>query len=305
MGLPIGLPLSVAHQWVQGLSAPDLLAALEALVAVDPLGVGRVSSDILPVAKALGWSYEDGVLEVPAWPLQPPNPNVRMMWLRKLVEAVGGSRPAVRVVTSRAVAWGDSAELGMAMLAERFPDIYNSGNARKLLPPETGNNSSLIVRDPSEFVLVPPTPKVLRRSGLNGPRHWPLPPGARLAHGAKGDYYVLPPGGFAYPPEFEVFWSVYPKAVEKKEAYGVWLAIDPDPDTAQAIIEGARRYAENPYTHARGRRFVVFPSRWLQRGRWHDNDAPVPYRSEEEIGEHLERRPRGEPALNPADFDDA
>jgi hypothetical protein len=305
MGLLGGISLRFASELVRPLKPAERLMALDALTLCDPFGVAVVPKAIEAVATKLGWPYERGVLQIPTWPLKPPNPNVRQHWIIELGNRLKGVEPDVvaRLVRQYAVMWGESGEraVSIARSAGALPESALTVVARG----STVSAAREVVSTPI-FDLVPSNGEEVpsgRRGMVLAARNFPLPEGARLVHGVKGDYYVMR-GRVVYPPEFERFWSVYPRPVEKQEAYGVWLAIDPSPAEVEDIIAGAQRFADNPYTHANARRMVVYPARWLQRGRWHDAETPIPFRTEEEISEHLELRRGAGSRLRSEDFED-
>jgi hypothetical protein len=78
---------------------------------------------------------------------------------------------------------------------------------------------------------------------------------------------------------FDEFWKTYPRREAKQAAIKAWAKAvqSTDPET---IIEGARRYADDPN---REPEFTAHPTTWLNQGRW--EDAPLPIR----------RRPAQEP----------
>lgn len=266
MSLSAGLPLRVAHEWVMPLINPSQrLQAFEALTCCDPIGVAKVPARIAPVAAALGWEYDGEVLVVPNWPVLPDNPAKLVAWRTEVEQRIAGAARAAAILQA---------------VLNRWASALGNGNGALIPRPRQ-----------LQFLDLPATRT----------RHFPLPPGAHLVHGLKGDYYVLR-GRIEYPAAFETFWKLYPRPVEKAVAYGVWLALDPSAAEAQAICEGARRYASNPYTHAEAHRTVPYPSRWLQRRRWEDEDAPIPFRSHEDISQAVENRPNGVPVLCEEDF---
>ena len=69
---------------------------------------------------------------------------------------------------------------------------------------------------------------------------------------------------------FDSFWNVYPIKVGKATAMKSWVkAIKRG--TSEIIIEGARRYAEDPN---RDPAFTAHPSTWLNGDRWLDSPLP-------------------------------
>lgn len=69
---------------------------------------------------------------------------------------------------------------------------------------------------------------------------------------------------------FEEFWAVYPRKVGKVKARTAWKSALKGSD-AEAIISGARRYAEDPN---RADAFTAHPTTWLNRGSWEDEALP-------------------------------
>lgn len=85
------------------------------------------------------------------------------------------------------------------------------------------------------------------------------PPVRRKTPTARGD------------PDFEAFYTTYPKRVGRKAAESAWLKAIKDTDPA-AITAGAKRYAderrgENP-------QYTKQPSTWLNQGCWEDDPVP-------------------------------
>jgi DNA-binding transcriptional regulator YhcF (GntR family) len=73
-------------------------------------------------------------------------------------------------------------------------------------------------------------------------------------------------------PEFDLFWKSYPIKVGKAAAQKAWVkAIKVE--SADVIIAGAVRYAEDPNRHPS---FTAHAATWLNAHRW--NDSPLPQR---------------------------
>jgi biotin operon repressor len=73
--------------------------------------------------------------------------------------------------------------------------------------------------------------------------------------------------------EFESFWSNYPKKVDKGAAVRAFKkALKTSP--AVEIIEGAKRYAEDP--NLPDKQFIKHPATWLNAEAW--NNGPLPAR---------------------------
>lgn len=71
---------------------------------------------------------------------------------------------------------------------------------------------------------------------------------------------------------FDAFWKIYPRKVGKQAAQKAFLKAL-KAATAEEILTGAKRYAEDPN---RAASFTAHPTTWLNAGRW--NDEPLPPR---------------------------
>lgn len=88
---------------------------------------------------------------------------------------------------------------------------------------------------------------------------------------------------------FEEFWNVYPKKTGKKAARAKFAAAVKAGADADALIEGARRYADACV--GRDPHFIKWPQGWLSEERWTDDpEPPEPTRS----SGHRVSRPWGE-----------
>lgn len=72
-------------------------------------------------------------------------------------------------------------------------------------------------------------------------------------------------------PEFERFWSIYPRHEAKKKAAEIFTRLLKSKVDPQQIIEGAERYREK--TLDTEVRFIAHPSTWLNQARWEDEQA--------------------------------
>jgi len=57
--------------------------------------------------------------------------------------------------------------------------------------------------------------------------------------------HITPSRGNDYPPEFESFWSVYPRKVEKPGAFKVWQRVSKNGSTPEQLLSAAKNYAED------------------------------------------------------------
>ncbi|APZ81707.1 primosomal protein I [Rathayibacter phage NCPPB3778] len=90
-----------------------------------------------------------------------------------------------------------------------------------------------------------------------------------------------------YTPEFERFWSAFPKKAGKDDAYHKWIAVlQSSPDVSpEDLIAGAERYSrlDSRVIEAREKgewKYVKMAQGWLTDGRWKD-EYPDPIRSQE------------------------
>lgn len=74
---------------------------------------------------------------------------------------------------------------------------------------------------------------------------------------------------------FKEFWDVYPRKVGKAAALRAFRKALKQVD-AQVILEGARRFAEDP--NLPQKQFIPHPATWLNRGSW--DDEPLPQREQ-------------------------
>lgn len=85
---------------------------------------------------------------------------------------------------------------------------------------------------------------------------------------------------------FDEFWSVYPRKVGKPRARIAFERCLRD-TSAEDIIAGAKRYAEDPN---RSDEFTAHPTTWLNREGWNDDPLPSRGRKPEDDERELERR---------------
>jgi hypothetical protein len=65
---------------------------------------------------------------------------------------------------------------------------------------------------------------------------------------------------------------VYPRKVGKRDALKAFQAAVADGTNAGRIIEGARRYRDDPNREAA---YTAHPATWLRAGRWEDDALPA------------------------------
>lgn len=73
---------------------------------------------------------------------------------------------------------------------------------------------------------------------------------------------------------FDRFWEVWPRKAAKGEARKAWPAAVKAAGSIDVIVDGARRYRDDPN---RDDRYTAHPATWLRAERW--NDEPLPPRA--------------------------
>ena len=69
---------------------------------------------------------------------------------------------------------------------------------------------------------------------------------------------------------FDLFWNIYPRKTAKIDAKSAF-AKALENASAETILEGAKRFADDPYRHPT---FTPYPATWLNQGRWADDPLP-------------------------------
>lgn len=104
------------------------------------------------------------------------------------------------------------------------------------------------------------TSDVLQRPDPTRPDPTPVPNGTESKARQRADYS----------PEFETFWSTYPRREAKRQAWNAWgKALNRA--TVEAITEGALRYAQDPN---RDDKYTKHPATWLNADGWEDDPLP-------------------------------
>lgn len=73
-----------------------------------------------------------------------------------------------------------------------------------------------------------------------------------------------------YSPQFEAFWSEYPKKHKKRDAYDEWLRIDTSNGTFEKIMGGLSKWKASENWHERNGKFIPDPERFIKKRRWED-----------------------------------
>lgn len=113
----------------------------------------------------------------------------------------------------------------------------------------------------------PQTPSALPNANTEAISQKPYArsPNPPLKHPIKGA------AGATSAPEFELFWSAYPRKTAKKAAIKAWIAAKDKPDIA-AILSAIARAKTSEQWQKDGGQYIPMPSTWLNQGRWDDGE---------------------------------
>jgi len=73
-----------------------------------------------------------------------------------------------------------------------------------------------------------------------------------------------------YPPDFQEFWTAYPKKKSKDAAYRAWKARRPDRAMVEVMLTALAALKSSAQWTEAGGRFIPYPSTWLNAGGWQD-----------------------------------
>lgn len=91
--------------------------------------------------------------------------------------------------------------------------------------------------------------------------------------------YVVPKNGggkpetgtCVYSPDFEQFWSAYPKHVGKGDAFKAWKKLKPSVVLRETIIAAVDEQKRSPQWRRDHGQYIPNPSTWLNQSRWDDS----------------------------------
>lgn len=75
-----------------------------------------------------------------------------------------------------------------------------------------------------------------------------------------------------YSPDFETFWSAYPRHVNKQVAYREWQKLKVTDALLDTILKAIERNKKAGNWNEE--KFIVYPERWLKNRRWEDEITP-------------------------------
>ena len=88
--------------------------------------------------------------------------------------------------------------------------------------------------------------------------------------------------------QFDEFWSLYPKKVEKKKAKAVFEKLDPDEELLKKMLDAIKKQKESDQWQ---RGFIPNPTTWLNGERWNDDIPKAPQTSAKKYADYMQREP--------------
>ena len=80
---------------------------------------------------------------------------------------------------------------------------------------------------------------------------------------------------------FDLFWSAYPRHVDKQRARKSWAKLKPDGPLVETILRAVKAQASCEQWTRDGGAYIPYPATWLNGRRWEDE---LPGRSESDRG---------------------
>lgn len=125
-----------------------------------------------------------------------------------------------------------------------------------------------------------------------------MPTGSAVARVIEAEVIEDEPKPKAEPNRFEEFWETYPRKVGKQKAIAKFKAAAKRA-TAQQIIDGARRLANDP--NLPEQTYIPHPTTWLERNGWEDEALPQRFRTSSDermaVGMELAARAASRPKM--------
>lgn len=78
-----------------------------------------------------------------------------------------------------------------------------------------------------------------------------------------------------FAPEFEDFWTIYPRKVAKPKAHEAWQRLNPQTPLVEKILEAVKKQkASKDWIKDEGQ-FIPHPTTWLNQHRWEDQQETL------------------------------
>lgn len=93
-----------------------------------------------------------------------------------------------------------------------------------------------------------------------------------------------------YSPDFEEFWEIYPRKIDKQKAYKSWLKINPSDELKQYIIQSVKEWSA--CDQWQDENYIPHPTVWLNNRRW--ESAPAKSKKKNPAQNYSQRPPMSE-----------
>lgn len=97
-------------------------------------------------------------------------------------------------------------------------------------------------------------------------------------------------GKLIYTPNFDRFWTTYPRKVAKLDAWKSWLRLDPDEKLVGRIIKALDVAKKSPEWVEKAGKFIPYPATWLNKRRFDDELPPDRQAMADKAAEEAVRR---------------
>ena len=78
-----------------------------------------------------------------------------------------------------------------------------------------------------------------------------------------------------YTSDFEKFWSVYPKKINKKKSFETWQKMNGTRPSLDVVLKSVRGWTNSKDWKKDGGQFIPHPTTWLNGHRWEDEQIKI------------------------------
>lgn len=96
----------------------------------------------------------------------------------------------------------------------------------------------------------------------------PISPNRTLVNTDRSKYLDTPPSPSKSGPDFDRFWSGYPRKVDKDKARRAWKRLKVTDALLETILAGLERDKRSPQWVKDSGQFIPYPATWLNNRRW-------------------------------------
>lgn len=172
---------------------------------------------------------------------QPENPNVVKSWA-SVLDLIPEGAGRLRVIHRTRIYAEGLPEPFRKELPKTFESVTQS------LPEELSKDFRIPVPEPEPFPpIVPHDASFAVAGGTNGSN-----------------------GSFTYSPDFEIFWTAYPKKTGKGDAWKAWQKLRPSRVLQDIMLRKVAEARASPQWQKQNGEFIPNPATWLRQSRWDD-----------------------------------